>query len=266
MRLVEPKVYLVGETEQTFAFADEAPDMDRYLKDIGVQKPVLGGGAKSDSEVLIEAAGRLCYRAFEPGLNPNVTKIREGNDKYLENILNQHHGSVLEHASVSFIFHNVSRVLTHELVRHRVGCAISQESMRYVRLEDIPFWFPAWAREDRPLMLRSLALLEDMENHQRWLAEHFKLDEPGVPFEEKKHKTSFMRRFAPDGVATSIMWTANFRTLRHVLELRTSLGAEEEIRLVFDQVGHVAKARFPHVFQDFTRSDAGEWVPRNSKV
>ena len=34
---------------------------------------------------------------------------------------------------------NVSRVFTHELVRHRAGSAFSQESLRYVRLTDIGF-------------------------------------------------------------------------------------------------------------------------------
>lgn len=266
MRPVDPKVYLIGETEQAFSYIGEAPDLDDYLKDIGVEKSVLGAGANSDSEVLVEAAGRLCYRAFEPGLNPNVTKIREGNDVYLGNILKQHHGSVLEHASVSFIFQDVSRVFTHELVRHRAGCAISQESMRYVRLDDIPFWFPEWAKADVELYNRSQMLISAMERHQLWMAEHFKLDEPGVSFEEKKHKTSFMRRFAPDGVATAIMWTANFRTLRHVLELRTSKGAEEEIRMVFNKVGEILSDRYQSIFQDFTVNADGEWIPENSKV
>ena len=84
----------------------------------------------------MEFGGRLCYRSWEPGLNPNVTKVRTDQDEYLRNILKQKHGSVLEHISYSFVFHNVSRVLTHELVRHRAGTAISQESMRFVRLDD----------------------------------------------------------------------------------------------------------------------------------
>ena len=44
------------------------------------------------------------------------------------------------------MLHNVSRVATHELVRHRAGVAVSQESLRFVRLDDLPFWFPEWAR------------------------------------------------------------------------------------------------------------------------
>jgi thymidylate synthase (FAD) len=101
---------------------------------------------------------------------------------------------------------------------------------------------------------------------QRFLAIKFGLDDPGTPFSEKKHKTSFMRRFAPDGVATGIMWTANVRELRHVIEARTAPGAEEEIRLVFAEVARIMKDEAPALFGDFTEQENGAWVPEWSKV
>jgi len=206
-----------------------------------------------------------CYRSWEPGLNPNISRVRTNQDKYLENILASAHGSVLEHVSFSFVLHNVSRVFTHELARHRPGVAISQESLRFVRLADIPFWFPEWALADAELMKRATALLEQMEEFQRWMAGHFGLDEEGVPFHEKKHKTSFMRRFAPDGVATGLLWTANIRTLRHTIEARTDPGAEEEIRLVFGKIGELMRAEAPALFGDYAIED-GAWIPRWRKV
>jgi len=154
---------------------------------------------------------------------------------------------------------------THELVRHRPGTAISQESLRFVRLEDLPFWFPEWAREDPELMGRATELLERMEEFQRWMAGHFGLDDEGVPFAEKKHRTSFMRRFAPEGVATGLVWTANVRTLRHTLETRTAEGAEEEIRLLFGRIGEVLRAEAPALFGDYEVVD-GAWTPRWRKV
>ena len=80
-------------------------------------------------ELLVEFGGRACYRSWEPGLNPNVTKIRTDQREYFANILRSAHGSVLEHANYTFAFRNVSRVFTHELVRHRAGSAFSQESL-----------------------------------------------------------------------------------------------------------------------------------------
>ena len=154
---------------------------------------------------------------------------------------------------------------THEIARHRPGVAISQESLRFVRLADIPFWFPDWALADAELMKRATALLEQMEEFQLWMAGHFGLDEEGVPFHEKKHKTSFMRRFAPDGVATGLLWTANIRTLRHTIEARTDPGAEEEIRLVFGKIAELVRAEAPALFSDYEITD-GAWIPRWRKV
>ena len=154
---------------------------------------------------------------------------------------------------------------THEIVRHRPGTAVSQESLRFVRLAEIPFWFPEWAREDEELMKRAGVLLSEMESFQRWMADHFGLDEEGVPFHEKKHKTSFMRRFAPDGVATGLVWSANVRTLRHTIESRTDPGAEEEIRLVFGKIGELMRAEAPALFGDYEVRD-GAWIPGWRKV
>lgn len=173
---------------------------------------------------------------------------------------------MLEHVTFSFVLHNVSRVATHELVRHRPGTAISQESLRFVRLTDIPFWFPDWAQDDPELMKRASEMLARMEEFQTWMAEHFDLDEEGVKFAEKKHKTSFMRRFAPEGLATGLVWSANVRTLRHTLEARTAPGAEEEIRLLFAKIGEVVSAEAPTLFGDYEITEEGAWVPKWRKV
>lgn len=243
VRLVEPKMFLIGES------AANEEGFREYLKYVGA--PDWETDAGTAVELLPEEYGRLCYRSWEPGLNPNVVKVRQGNHQYLEHILEVGHGSVLEHSVMNFVFTDVSRVFTHELVRHRVGTAISQESMRFVRLTDIPFWFPSWAKNDPELMERSMKLLTSLEEHQQWMSKHFGLDEPKTSFELKKHRTSFMRRFAPDGVATTIGWSSNARTLRHLIELRTAPAAEEEIRLVFGQVAAFVKDRYPNLFGDY---------------
>jgi thymidylate synthase (FAD) len=262
MKSVQPEVFLVARPEIDY------PALAGYLQEVGGERWLekLDSDDLNDAQSLAEFAGRLCYRSWEPGLNPNVTRVRTGQDNYLKNsILANAHGSVLEHASFSFVLHNVSRVLTHEIVRHRPGTAVSQESLRFVRLADIPFWFPEWAQKDPELMQRATALLEQMEEFQRWMTGHFRLEEDGVPFHEKKHKTSFMRRFAPDGVATGLLWTANIRTLRHTIEARTDTGAEEEIRLIFGKIGALMRTEAPALFGDYAVED-GAWIPQWRKV
>lgn len=238
-----------------------------YLQEVGGERWLehLDRGL-FEAQDLAEFAGKMCYRSWEAGLNPNVRKVRDNQEAYLQNILRQQHGSVLEHASFTFVLHNVSRVLTHELARHRAGTATSQESLRYVRLDDLPFWFPDWAQDDLELMDRAFALLSAMEDFQGWMAGHFGLDADGTGMSEKKAKTSFMRRFAPEGLATGLAWSANIRTLRHVIESRTAPGAEEEIRLVFGKIGKLMLAEAPALFGDYAITDDGAWVPEWRKV
>jgi thymidylate synthase (FAD) len=222
-----------------------------------------GPAALNAAELLVEFAGRACYRSWEPGLNPNVARVRTDRHEYFANILRSGHGSVLEHASYSFALRNVSRAFTHELVRHRAGSAFSQESLRYVRLTDIGFRVPP-ALE--PLRERVLSIVEQLEEFQLDAAAELGIDADGVPFHVKKEVTSALRRLAPIGLSTDIVWSANVRTLRHVIEMRTAEGAEEELRLVFDALARIMQTEAPGLFQDFTRHDDGSWVPEHRKV
>ena len=152
---------------------------------------------------------------------------------------------------------------THELVRHRAGSAFSQESLRYVRLTDIGFRVPP-ALE--PLRDQVISIVEQLEEFQLSAAEQLDLDKGEIPFAVKKEITSALRRLAPIGLSTDILWTANARTLRHVIEMRTAHGAEEELRLVFNMVAETMKVEAPSLFQDFSRTEDGSWVPEWRKV
>jgi thymidylate synthase (FAD) len=261
MRRVEPEVFLVGESRL------DSKEIRRFLKSIKAEEWYDKNQATGDgSEMLTEVMGRLCYKSWAPGLNLNVTKIREGNSDYIGNILKQKHGSVIEHGSTNWILNDVSRVFTHEAVRHRAGVAFSQESLRYVRMDDFGIWLP----KDPVLTPEIVALCEDKvradEAFCGELSRRLGLDDPKTPFSFKKKWTSFVRRFAPQGMATAIGVTINFRAMRHVIEMRTSDGAEVEIRLVFDKIARICKERWPALMQDFSVNDKGEWVPENRKV
>ena len=257
-------------TPQVFLIARPSIDVEgmrAYLQDVGGESWLdLREGEQQGptaGELLLEFGGRACYRSWEPGLNPNVSRIRTDRQQYFANILRSGHGSVLEHANYSFVFRNVSRVFTHEIVRHRAGSAFSQESLRYVRLTDIGFRVPP-ALE--PVREQVLQIVEQLEEFQVSAAKELGIDSDGVPFHVKKEVTSALRRLAPIGLSTDIVWTANARTLRHVIEMRTSEGAEEELRSVFDVVARIMQAEAPNLFQDFVQQDDGSWVPEHRKV
>jgi len=257
MKLTKPMVIKLAQTKVD-------PDgVRRLLEALGVSEE--GGTRFLDmpmtGETLIELAGRLCYESFEVGLNPNVTRIRGSTREYIENILRRGDGSVAEHGQVSFAFLGVSRILTHELVRHRVGIAISQESLRYVRLREIKMWLPDELSEEQKDALIQAATASE-EAYLR-LTESVPWDT--MSMDEKKRMTSALRRILPDGLATNVIWTANHRTLRWVIEMRTDPSAEVEIRTLFDQVAQICKRDFPNLYQDFIRTElpdgTGSWRP-----
>ncbi len=263
MRKIEPQVYLIGETSLVREnlekmLADHGGDIAKGWYDTTNQ------AASSHGEYLIEVAGRMCYESYGVGLNPNVTKIRGTSKEYLENILKKGDGSILEHSSVTFAFLKVSRVFTHELVRHRAGTAISQESMRYVRPKEISMWVPPEMQNDKDYT----DLVQKIEEGYGKLAAKYDWDK--MDFNIKKVLTSALRRVLPDGMATNIVWTANHRTIRHVITMRTSEYAEIEIRKVFDEVAKQVKARYPLIYQDFERTElpdgTGSWKPTHVKV
>lgn len=232
------------------------------------------GEEVADAEMLTEVAGRLCYKSFNTELNPNITRIREGNELYLSNVMKQKHGSVFEHASVSVAFLDVSRILTHELVRHRPAVGYSQESQRFVRLDQFDVYIPdltdplteisEWVLADATDRERSdwvdnardefFAIVEEVKSDVQGklvgLVEKWGMDIEGVPFHVKKQLTSALRRFVPGGVNTHIIASTNHRMWRHMIESRTSPGAEIEIIEAFGQVAEMFKVRYPHIYQD----------------
>ena len=85
-------------------------------------------------------------------------------------------------------------------------------------------------------------------------------------FHYKKTITSMMRRLVGMGVATGGVWTGNIRALRHVIAMRCSAAAEEEILHVFSRVVVMIKEKEPLMFGDFEKNDKGFWVPKYAKV
>lgn len=243
MRVVTPKVFVLAQTKI------DQEGLDQYLTELGV--PDWTTNAATDAEKLIEVAGKTCYKSFSTDLNKNLTRANaRDNHTYIQKgIIGTKHGSVLEHVSVTFALVDVSRVLTHELVRHRVGSAFSQESGRYVRTDVISMYIP-------PEISENDLLMQEFCNTVTMIEERYKLLEEisGVnnmkDFGKKKRITSALRRILPEGRANTIIVTLNHRTIRHLIQLRTSEHAEVEIREEFVQLFTMMKQTFPAIYAD----------------
>lgn len=265
MQLVEPKAFIIAETRMNM------PQLYEALAELGA--PTWQTDTLEDAEVLCEVAGRLCYQSFDLDLNKNLTKIREGNKPYLGNVLDQGHGSVFEHPSVSVLFTNVSRVFTHEFVRHRAGWGFSQESLRFVRLDDLRAMMPQafidvdTRNANTALQDLFMEAFRSDENFVRRANEIAQID--SMSFGAKKKFTSAVRRMVGQGMATHLLVSGNHRAWRHVFAMRATTHAEEEIQKVcFKLIAADFRHRYPSIYQDvdLDGGDGGHVSFRNEKV
>jgi len=261
-------------------------EIENLVSDLGDPNYIVPDSSPGDA--LISTAGRRCYNSFKPGLNPNVTKTRKDIGIYIDNILKSGHGSVTEHVSYTFSIEGLTRVATAELNRHRAGVAISEASMRYVRLDNgVPFWMPESLGEGDPdykclecfqgghLSVNELTLDQKNEMTKALFEQIFENaytqykmllelwgPELEANFDAKKKLTSMFRRIIPMGVSTGGIWTFNIRALRHVLTMRGSIHAEEEIQVIARMMYNEIIKHEPNLFKDFNK----ELEPEHKKV
>jgi thymidylate synthase (FAD) len=251
----EPKVKLVGRQ----VVNEDA--MREFFSDLGVSW-------YSDSvmvaEQLIETAGRLCYLSFakpRPG----------GNQAYLHHILESGHGSVLEHGIWNFIFYDVSRTLTHELVRHRAGFGFSQLSQRYVDESVAEYVVPDEIAQDEELYAIWMHAVRTSHEAYVKLSKSLysktvaKLYPTGIiPKEEQTNLRKSVRESArsvlPGATETKIFVTANTRSIRHFLEQRGSRFAAKEIRKLAVQIYHIMIKEAPNLFDDYTLTEMPDGI------
>jgi thymidylate synthase (FAD) len=208
--------------------------------------PVNWIGESTDGERLAEFAGRLCYMSQH---NPAKRETRE----YLENIKKQGHGSVLEHANYTILLEGVSRSLTHELVRHRAGFAYSQLSQRYVDESVANFVVPpailgdegleaTWRSQMEGAQAAYVQLVAQLMERYGWIADKV---------HRRKMAREASRAVLPNATETKIVVTGNARAWRTMLELRSSEGAELEIRRMAIATLRLLQREAPGFFSDF---------------
>jgi len=271
MHTVQPRVFFIGRSQPNRG------EIREWLDHIGaknyvIEEDVTGG------EQITQLAGKRCYMSFQPGLNPNVSRVRTDMAAFIDNILKVGHGSVMTHSWYNFAIEGVSRVFTAEMNRHSVGTAISEGSMRYIRFDDIPWVLTPILRIDdyaaddpirdkimATIELFNYAFVQDQVNYQTFLDIWKEEFEPSSTFKLKKTLTSLGRRIIGMGVATGGVWSGNLRSLRHIFTMRCDEAAEEEIMEVACLLlARMAQAE-PQFFKDFELVN-GYWKPTYVKV
>lgn len=177
-------------------------------------------------EELLERAGRVCYRSQSHG-DPG---------KFLKARIREGHESIIEHASATFEISGVSRVLTHQLIRHRLA-SYSQESQRYVDMSD-----PEWVVPIEVLADQAAVAVWDRFTQAAKHA-YKELRALGIRKEDARY-------VLPNATATRIVVTMNFRELRHLFKVRIMQSAQWEIREVCMAMLDLVYQQAPNVFTD----------------
>lgn len=128
------------------------------------------------------------------------------------------HLSVFEHLKLTWVVSDVSRALTHQLVRHR-HCAFTQESQRYTEVDT--------AKQDWYIVPESATLTpEQQEQYEQimvWAATGYQhLLDAGIPKEDA-------RMVLPNACKTKIVVSMNMAEFFHFYRLRNNEGAQWEI-------------------------------------
>jgi thymidylate synthase (FAD) len=189
--------------------------------------------ALPDSSQLCKTAGQLCYASFGPRRTTN-----ENAAAYFERLTSAGHGSVLEHASFSFLLYGISRSVTHELVRHRAGVGISQISQRYVSGAVLRFVERPEYQRDPELHTLFEERADRAAAEYATMAHHLlERQERGVALLDAEHKTDARKKvqqtarsLLPNETEAPMVFTGNVRALRHIIEMRADEHAESEIR------------------------------------
>lgn len=169
-----------------------------------------------DPERAVATAARLCYSSLD------VEDLKDDVDKtdqipFVRKIISLGHQSVLEHASFTFLIEGISRVTTHQLVRHRVA-SYSQRSQRYVREEGgFRYVIPPCLKQDTKKVDQFEHLMATIyQLYDAWV-------EDGVSQEDARY-------ILPNAAETKIAVTMNARELRHFFRYRCCQRAQWEIR------------------------------------
>ncbi|MDR2884559.1 MAG: FAD-dependent thymidylate synthase [Deferribacteraceae bacterium] len=178
--------------------------------------------AHTGGELIAALAAKLCYS--NASIDDLLDKVStEEQDGFLSKISQLGHLSVFEHITFSFGIEGVSRVLTHQLVRHRVA-SYSQKSQRYVAHKGGFDYVVPPSVEANPA---AKAIFDDM---MTTLADTYdKLLQEGASPEDARY-------ILPNACETKIIVTMNARELIHFFKLRCCQRAQAEIRTLAEMM------------------------------
>ncbi|MGD0496318.1 MAG: FAD-dependent thymidylate synthase [Candidatus Bathyarchaeia archaeon] len=190
----------------------------------------------ADAELLCGTAALTTIKSEKPSEILEKMDYETAKQK-IRKVTGYGHASVIEHASFTFSVEDVSRGMTHQLVRHRIA-SYSQQSQRYVTYDTLEKYVTPPSIACSPQAKK--AFVDALEN----ISEAYrKLLKMGIPKEDA-------RFILPNAAKTNIVVTMNARELRHFFNLRCCARAQWEIREVAVEMLKQAKKAAPALFEN----------------
>ena len=236
-----------------------------------------------EPEKVVASAAKLCYSPV--GVDEIQEKMtQEQIDEFVNKLASMGHESPVEHVTFTFAIEGISRVTTHQLVRHRIA-SYSQQSQRYVKLEQFEYIVPP---EIEKIPEAKTLFIETMERDQKAYDELVmllivdKIDKkyPGWTREGKyveeyneyngsktlmeifkehnkkeyntieKEAIEDARYVFPNACETKIVATMNVRVLLHFFNVRCCERAQWEIREMATEMLKECKKVAPTLFKN----------------
>ena len=221
------------------------PDLgyNDYLEDCWGQYRITPG------ESVAKFSGQNCYRSFSEKRTRNDSK-----EKYFKHILESGHGSILEGVNYGILIWGIDRSVSHELIRHKAGTSVSQTSQRYV--DELRFVERLTFQQDEVLhemfedrIDNTCLTYYDLQDRLFDLYKGMKI--PKTELTKKVNQDA--RAVLSNETETSLVFTANIRAWRNILEQRASKYADVEIRRLANKLYEALVQEEPLFFGDYTK-------------
>lgn len=209
-------------------------------------------------ELVVATSARLCYSPI--GIDELFDKYTDKQNKdMIDKLTSINHESPVEHVSFTFGIEGVSRTLSHQLVRHRIG-SYSQQSQRYVKLNQFEYVIPPAIEENEEAEALFLKAMEEDQKYydeitsilfKKHYDEYIKegLSEKKSKQKAEKEAIEDARYVFPNACETKLIVTMNIRTLLNFFKLRCCNRAQWEIRELADKMLIECKNIAPNLFK-----------------
>ena len=182
----------------------------------------------------LERIGRTCYKS-----EGNIKE--DSAEKFVKNIMNRNHMSVIEHESISVRI-ICDRGVTHEIVRHRIA-SYSQESTRYCNYSNDKFG-------NELTFIKPCFFEEGSKGYEIWKKSMQNIENEYMELIEVGAKPQEARSILPNSIKTEIVMTMNLREWRHFFKLRCDKAAHPQTREIANMILEEFRKEIPVVFDD----------------